>query len=496
MLVNKKMEKISIEKIKSKIPKYVFEVSDKLISEGYEAYLVGGSVRDIVMGRKPKDYDIGTNALPEDITGIFPKAITTGAKFGAIIVVVEDENEEPQNVDVVTFRTEERYVGGRWPSKVEFTRNIKDDLSRRDFTINAIAINLEKLTKEESRDNKKGDLLLDPFEGMKDIENQIIRAVGDPKERLEEDALRALRACRFASVLGFKLDEKLKDAIPGVLTVIDNLSAERVREEFLKIIYDSPKPSVGLRLLAESGILKIWIPELLEGQGVSQPKQYHVHDVFEHALEAVDHAEDSVKLAALFHDIAKPQTKEGDTFYGHDVKGAKMTKKIMKRLRFSNKEIDRVSRLVRWHMFYFPYDEEAFEKGTGKKKEGRSAQKKIGAWTDSAIRRFVRNVGGEDAIDDLMKLRIADATCNPKSEFDSTEIENLQKRIAEVKEKDMALKVTDLDIKGSDLIELGIDPGPEMGKILNDLLEMVIEDPKLNDKKRLKEIIKEKWIKG
>lgn len=481
---------MDIQEIKSKIPKYVFDIARVLEKEGFEAYLVGGGVRDILMDKEPKDYDIATNALASDIVAAFPKAVTTGAKFGSIIVLVNDEKGEPQPVDVTTFRVEQ-YLSGRWPSKVEFIKDIHEDLSRRDFTVNAIAIDLSRLIRDE-----EGDVLVDPFGGRKDMQSKVVRAVGKAEERLKEDALRALRACRFASVLEFRLDEKARKAISSVLTMIDNLSAERVRDEFLKIIYNSSEPSVGLKLLADTGILEIWIPELLEGRGVDQPK-YHAFDVFEHALRTVDKADDSVKLAALFHDIAKPRTKKGGHFYRHDVVGSEMTRKIMKRLRFSNKEIDRVSSLVRWHMFYFPYDEEDFERGEKKIGE-KELQKKqnIAKWKDPAIRRFVRNVGGEEAVDELIKLRIADATANPKGMFDPVEIEALQKRIAEVKSKDMALKVSDLDIKGGDLKKLGVEPGPKMGPILRELLELVIEDPTLNDKERLMGIVKEKYLRS
>ncbi|MFC1780484.1 CCA tRNA nucleotidyltransferase [Patescibacteria group bacterium] len=475
---------MNVKEIKKKIPQYVFDITRILAKEGYEAYLVGGSVRDILMGRIPHDYDIATDARPEVIQKIFTKAISTGAKFGSIIVMVKDEKGEPHPIDVTTYRVEE-YLSGRWPSKVEFITSIEGDLARRDFTVNAIAINLIEI-----ENGKSEDILYDPFNGQEDIKRKIIQAVGKPEERFREDALRVLRACRFASVLGFEIEPKTKKAIETVLTMVDNLSAERVREEFLKIIYDSPKPSVGLKLLAESKILKIWIPELLEGVGIDQP-EFHFYDVFEHAMRTVDKADDSVKLAALFHDIGKPKKKQGGHFYGHDVEGAKMTKTIMKRLKFPKKEIDRVATLVRWHMFYFPYDEEDFEKG----KKVIRKRSDLGKWTDPAIRRFVRNIGGEEAIDDLIKLRIADATANPKGSFDEQEILALQQRIAEVREKDMALKVGDLDIGGNDLKKLGIEGGPKMGEILRNLLDMVIEDPTVNDKERLLNIVKEKYLK-
>jgi len=468
------------------IPSYVQDIARILHKEGFAAYLVGGSVRDLIMKRAPHDYDIGTDALPEDIQKIFPKAIATGAKFGAMIVLVKDENNESQPVDVTTFRTEEQYIGGRWPSKVEFTRNIDDDLSRRDFTINAMALDLARLDQEDG-----AAILLDPFGGQDDIKRKLIRAVGDAKQRLKEDALRALRACRLASVLGFSVDSGIIEATSEILPMIDNLSAERVRDEFQKIIYNSPRPSIGIRLLQKTGILGVWIPELLEGVGVEQP-EYHKYDVYEHSLRTLDKADDKGKLAALFHDIGKPRTHKDGHFYRHDIVGAEMTKEILKRLRFSNKEIDQVCTLVRWHMFYFPYDEDSLMKGELRTER---SQPGVGEWGDAAIRRFVKNVGGEDAIDDLIRLRIADATANPMSSFNEKEICALQERIAQVRQKDMALKVSDLDIKGEDLEALGIDPGPKMGKILYELLELVIEDPAINDKEKLINIVKENYLK-
>ncbi len=474
-----------IENISNKIPTYVFKIARILTKEGFEAYLVGGSVRDIIMKREPKDYDIATDARPEQILKIFPKSISTGAKFGSIIVLMNDEKGESHPVDVTTYRAEQ-YSTGRWPSKVEFISSLEGDLSRRDFTINSMALDITKMK------NSSSDVsVIDPFCGLEDIKKRVVRAVGDPVQRFKEDALRALRACRFASVLEFKIEENTKEAIKSVLTMIDDLSAERVRDEFLKILYDSPKPSYGLRLMYETGIMKIWLRELIEGIDVEQPK-YHAFSVFEHLLHAVDKADDSVKLAALFHDIGKPRTItcNGEHFYGHDIESEKMTRIIMKRLRFSTKEIERVSRLVRWHMFYFPYDEDDFKKDSTKVRKNRN----IAKWTDSAVRRFIRNVGGEGAVNDLIKLRIADALANPKGSFDPKEIEALQRRIGEIMQKDTALKVTDLNINGNDLISLGIKPGPKLGNILKELLEVVIEDPTLNDKKKLIEIVKERYM--
>lgn len=474
------------------IPNYVVQIGEELQKNGFEAYLVGGCIRDILLRKKPEDYDIATNAYPDEITKIFPKSIPTGAKFGTITVVTQDEYGESHDVEVTTYRSEADYVGGRWPSKVDFAKNIEDDLSRRDFTINAIALNIQEFdTTSESEAEK---LLVDPFNGLEDLKLKLIRAVRDPIERFSEDGLRAVRACRLASQLDFEIEPRTFGAMKQTLHVTKLVSIERFRDELMKLLMKSPKPSKGLKLMKESGILEIFIPELLEGIDVTQP-EFHVDDVFEHSLKAVDAAEDSVKLAALFHDIAKPRTKivdeKGTHFYGHDTLGAEMTKEIMKRLKFPNYEIDRAARLVRWHMFYYPsadWRKSAKVEDIDLNKLDTDSH----GWSDSAIRRLIQNVGGEEAIDDLMKLRIADATANPKSEFNPKELEALSQRIAEVRAKEMALKVSDLDITGEDLMQnFDLKPGKEIGEILKHLLDLVIEEPALNKKIDLLRLAKE-----
>lgn len=493
------MAEISLTELRKLIPTYVLNVAEELQKNGFEANLVGGSLRDILLGRIPSDYDVATNAYPEEITEIFPKSIPTGAKFGTITVVCEDEQGERFDVEVTTYRSEADYEGGRWPTKVEFTRNIQDDLARRDFTINAMALNLQEFDHEGEIDAK--DLLIDPFAGLQDLEERVIRAVGDPIERFTEDGLRPMRACRIASQLGFTIDPKTFEAMQQTNHITKMVSAERLRDELMKLLLKSPKPSVGLQLLKDSGILKLIIPELIEGIGVNQP-EFHVDDVFVHTLKTVDSAEDEVKLAALFHDIAKPRTFSKDEygihFYGHDMLGSEMAREIMTRLKFSNAEIDRVSTLVRWHMFYYPSED--WRRGHVDKRQYKEMSKEEikqiiedsrnkkakGGWSDAAIRRLIINVGGEDAIDQLMKLRIADAEGNPMSEFNPEELDVLSERIAEVRAKDMALKVADLDITGHDLMQIfKLEPGPIIGEIMEYLLDQVIEDPLLNQKEEL-----------
>jgi len=447
-----------------KIPEYIIKVSSDLKDAGFSCYLVGGSVRDIVMGKIPKDYDLASDALPEDVSKVFPKSITTNAKFGTVIVLEEDEFGENQSVEITTFRSEAEYIDGRWPSKVEFTRDLHRDLGRRDFTINAMAIDLQKV--EDGIDEND---LIDLFNGVEGIGEGIVRAVGTPHERMLEDGLRAFRACRLASELGFEIESETFDAIRDTIDVAKQISIERIRDEFTKLLINSPKPSVGINLLRDTGLLEIFIPEMLEGIGVKQPEEYHVHEVYDHLLATVDVSEDSVKLAALFHDIGKPRCAEDGHFYGHDIVSAEMAREIMSRMRFSKVEIDRVYRLIRWHMFVF-----------SDWREGEY----VSNWTDAAIRRFIKNVG-QEYVEDLFRLRMADALSNPKTSFDPGEIQELENRISEVRAKDMVLKVGDLKISGNDLMELGVDPGPRMGKILSSLLEEVIEDPSLNTKEKL-----------
>lgn len=479
---------MEIAEIRKNLPEYVLNTSDVLVNHGYKAFLVGGAVKDMLLGVEPKDYDIATNALPEQISKIFPHSVSTNAKFGTILVINSDRKGERYDVEVTTFRSEEDYFGGRWPSKVEFADDITTDLSRRDFTINAMAIDLDNLNDQGSTDH---EIIVDPFGGQNDLDAQIIRAVGDPMERFGEDGLRAYRACRLAAILGFTIEEGTFEAIKATLNISKMVSMERVRDELLKLLKYAPKPSVGIELFRTSGLLELFLPELLECINIEQPEWHH-DDVYTHSLKTLDLAEDSIKLAALLHDIGKARTKSEDEsgihFYSHDIVGAEMVKVIMERLKFSNSEIKKVSTLVRWHMFYYPSAEWRKENTLEIITDQKSSSS--GGWSDSAIRRFIANVG-EEFIDDLFKLRIADANANPKSEFDPIEIKALQDRISEVRSKDMALKITDLNITGEDLFEAGIEKGPMMGEVLKHLLEKVIEDPMLNDKEKLLSLSKD-----
>jgi tRNA nucleotidyltransferase/poly(A) polymerase len=468
--------------IELKLPDYVQKVGRILLKEGYEAYLVGGALRDFVLDQKPHDYDLATNALPDEMLNMFPKAVSTGAKFGTIMALVQDKEGETHEVEVTTFRSEAEYVDGRWPESVDFVEDIDKDLGRRDFTFNAMALDLSQLDLNGLDEIKKAEIY-DPYGGVKDIENKVVRAVGTPIERFKEDGLRAFKACRMAAQLGFDVEDGTFKAIKNSIPIASQISMERIRDEFMKMLINSPKPSVGIELMRKTGLLNIFMPELLESVDVEQ-KLFHAHDVYNHALKTCDVAHDSVKLAALLHDIAKPRTDMGNGhFYGHDKMGSDIAEQIMKRMKFSQAEIKRVKILIENHMFHYPHVKEDM---TEEEKENIEKHE----WTDAAVRRFIQRVG-EENIDDLFKLRLADAQSNPATAFKPEEITILQRRISEVRKQDMALKVTDLNITGEDLMEIGIKKGPKMGIILNELLDIVVEDPLLNTKEKLKEKAKE-----
>ncbi len=422
-----------------------------LNNKGYLCYLVGGSVRDLLLGKVPLEWDLTTDAEPKTVLKLFPKVVPTGIKYGTVTVILDD-----QTFEVTTFRKDEKYVDGRHPINVKYTKKLEEDLSRRDFTINAMAYDPIKPE------------LVDLFSGKEDLKRRIIRAVGDPEERFSEDGLRPIRACRFAAQLEFEIEKNTFSAIPKVLKVVKKVAIERVHDEFVKIL-KTKKPSIGLNCLNEAKLLDIFIPELVKLMGVEQPKEFHKHDVYWHSLYACDYASDGnlvVRLSALFHDIAKPLCKEGDTFYDHDKVGAKMTEEILKRLRFSNEITKAASNLVANHMFNYE-----------------------SSWSDSAVRRFIRRVGVEN-LSNLFALRRADVAAMER-EISNDYLAELQKRIDKIIEEENALHVTDLKIDGKDVMrELKIKPGPRVGKILNDLLEEVIDDPALNTKKRLLELVR------
>ncbi|HWA32014.1 MAG TPA: HD domain-containing protein [Candidatus Paceibacterota bacterium] len=449
--------------LQGKIPNEVKKVADKLVSAGFESYLVGGCVRDILLDREPKDWDLTTNAKPEQIIALFEKTVYEN-KFGTVIIVQEEVSRETlRQIEVTPYRLETKYSDFRHPDEVKFSAKLEDDLRRRDFTINALALSLV------------GEIT-DNFEGQKDIKDKLIRTVGEPDERFTEDALRMMRAVRFAVELGFTISHEATESIIKNSGLIRKISPERINDELVKIIM-SPSPAVGIDMLQKFGLLGHIIPELREGIGCEQGGE-HIYDVWNHLLEALQHAADKnwpleVRLAALFHDIGKPKSrraagkpgKKQFTFYGHEVIGARMTKKIMERLRFPKKETDLVEKLVRTHMFF-------------------SDTEQI---TLSAVRRIITKVG-KDNIWLLMNVRECDRVGMKKKEAPY----RLRKYHAMIEEalRD-PISVGQLKIDGNFLMkDLGIKPGPRMGWILHALLEEVLDDPSKNTMEHLSALAK------
>lgn len=451
------------EKIK-KIPPLVKDIADTLIKTGFEAYFVGGCVRSLALRMNPKDWDITTNAKPEEIQKLFPRSVYEN-KYGTVGVINDTDNETLRVVEVTPYRLESNYSDRRRPDEVHFTSNIEEDLKRRDFTINAMALALPPSNASRSEKNGEEYELVDLFGGQKDIENKIIRAVGDPDSRFSEDALRLLRAVRLASELGFKIEPKTKNAIKKHAHHLKEIAKERIHDEFVKIIM-SDMAKEGIELARETGILKYILPELEEGIGVEQNKA-HSFTVWEHNLKSLEHAVSKkwpleTRLAALLHDVAKPSTRrwieaKGDwTFYGHDVIGAKMTAKILARLKFSKKSIDLIAKLVRYHLFF-------------------SDTEKI---TLSAVRRLVRNVSPEN-IWELMNVRFCDRIGMGRPKESPYRLRKYEAMIEEAMRA--PLSVTALKINGNRIMELlKIQPGPKIGQILNILFEEVLDEPEKN----------------
>ena len=447
-----------------KIPSILGKLNEIFEQNGYKAYLVGGAVRDTLMGKEAHDWDVTTNAKPEDVMRIFHKVIPTGIAHGTVTVHFM-KNE----IEVTTFRTESDYSDGRHPDKVEYTGNIEEDLSRRDFTINAIAASL--------KDGK----LIDPFNGKQDIRKKIIRTVGNPEHRFSEDGLRPIRALRFSAQLGFEIEKNTLDAIslPEIIEKTKSVSVERFRDELTKLL-KADYPSGALKIMEQTGVLSLFIPELVSCRDCVQGdfRGFHEFDVLDHLFYACDGAPKNkpmVRLAALFHDIGKPESKRvistenGDqyTFYNHDAISERITREIMLRLKYSNAEIEQVSHLVKNHMFNYE-----------------------STWTDAAVRRFLVRVKPEN-VEDLFDLRLADIYGmhnKPVRGHDSQTIallNELSDRIKKETELNSALSLKTLAVNGKDLMKEGIPAGKELGNILSELLETVLDDPSQNEKEKL-----------
>ncbi len=467
--------------MKFNIPKEVSICVEKLEEAGFEAYLVGGCVRDLLMDREPKDWDITTNAKPEEIQKIFSTFAGATAdkpatvyenKFGTVAIKTRSDSPKLKIIEITTYRIEGKYTDKRHPDEIKFAKTVEEDLSRRDFTINAIAMRCDTNIRMHANDTN-GYELIDPFNGAKDIKNKIIRTVGKPEDRFNEDALRLIRAVRFSAELSFDIEEKTKAAIEKEAGLIEFIAKERIRDEFVKIIM-TEEAKKGLEFLEEFGLLKYIIPELREGIGVGQNK-HHIYGVWEHNLRALDYAVKKkygleIRLASLFHDVGKPKTKAGEgpdsTFYNHEIVGAKMTAKILDKLHFPKEIAEKIIHLVRYHLFYY----------------------NVGEVTEAGVRRFLSRVGPEN-VDDLIKIREADRIGSGVPKAVPYKLRHLLFMIEKVKRDPISPKM--LKVDGEDVMRIArIESGPKVGQILNILLDEVIEEPSKNTKENLEFRIK------
>ncbi|KKR21390.1 MAG: PolyA polymerase [Parcubacteria group bacterium GW2011_GWE2_39_37] len=454
------------------IPAYVIEIVKKLEPAGFEAFVVGGCVRDLLLGKEPKDWDVTTNAKPEEMLKIFTDGKYENT-FGTVLIPIRNEQEEVLAVvESTTYRSEQGYSDRRHPDEVIFEEELEKDLGRRDFTINAMALKLKvkslKFIKSDENINLAEDdfEIVDLFGGQKDLKKRIIRAVGEPSDRFKEDALRMLRAIRFSCQLGFEIEDKTMRGIVKFAGGIKFVANERIKDELVKIM-ESERAYEGIMMLHESKLLQYILPELENGVGVKQNK-HHVYTVFKHlvlSLKFCPSKDWRVRLACLLHDIAKPQTKKiisGDaTFYNHDIVGAKVVNKIVTRLKFSKEDADKVVNLVRNHMFYYNVDEV----------------------TEAAVRRLLVKVGKEN-IKDLIDLRIGDRLGSGVPKAKPYKLRHLEYMIEKVSQDAISVKM--LKINGDEMMKfLGIEPGPKIGAILDVLLSEVIENQELNNKEYL-----------
>jgi putative nucleotidyltransferase with HDIG domain len=434
------------------IPTAVLGLLEALWSAGHAGFVVGGSLRDALLGRPPADWDLATSARPEQIVELFPGSVYEN-RFGTVAVRRDDEVFE-----ITTFRSDHDYADFRRPHRVEFGEDLGLDLARRDFTVNALAWGR---TASEAAAGV-APAIVDPFDGRSDVASRTLRAVGEPVRRFDEDALRMIRAVRLAATLELTIEPGTLEAIAARAELVRHLSGERVAAELGRLLA-AARPSVGLRLLETSGLLAHLVPELAAQRGVVQNK-VQGDDLWDHTLRAVDAAPADrpiVRLAALLHDLGKPSTAADGHFYRHDVVGAEMAEAFLGRLRMPRVVVERVAHLVRQHMFM--YDS---------------------GWSDTAVRRFIGKVG-RPALDELLELRAAD-NLGSGQPVETGGLDELRRRIDEQLAADVALDRADLEIDGADLIaELGLAPGPVIGRLLDHLVDRVIADPALNDRPTL-----------
>ncbi len=441
------------------IPKEIQQILKILQNSGYEAYIVGGCVRDLLRNKQPNDWDLTTNAKPEEIQEVFNLA---GFKtfyensFGTVSVLTGSEQETLKEIEITPFRTEAKYSDKRHPDQVTFVKTLKQDLSRRDFTINALALTEKNKTIE----------VIDLFSGQEYLQNKIIKAVGVPVERFSEDALRMMRAVRFAVCLDetpWTIEEKTHQAIAKNANLLNEIAKERLKEELSKILM-SKNGAKGIELLRELGLLQYIIPELLEGFGIGQNK-HHIYEIYQHNLLSLEYAckkgfSFEVRVAALLHDIAKPRTKSGEgenaSFYGHEIVGAKMAKKILENLKFPKKEIEKITKLVRYHLFYYNVDE-------------------VG---EASVRRLLRNVG-PDLIEELLQVRMSDRIGSGVPKAEPYKLRHLKYLLEKVVKDPISPKM--LKVNGQTIMEtLQIRPGQKVGQILSIVLSYVLTDPAKN----------------
>jgi len=466
-----------------KLPLPVVKTLETLEKKGHQAYIVGGAVRDLLKNKPVDDWDFTTDAPPTKIQKLFKKTFYDN-KFGTVGVPIpkKTKKDEYDIYEITTFRTETTYKDKRHPDKVSWGKTLEEDLARRDFTVNAMALKRTNDKAKKIVDKDKNEFyhlrltLIDPHAGQKDLENKLLKTVGNPNKRFAEDALRMMRAVRIATELKFVIDEKTFAAISQNAGNITHISFERIRDELIKVL-KSNHPADGILLLKNSTLLSYIIPELEAGYGMTQ-RGHHIYDVFTHSLESLRHCPSKnwlVRFAALLHDIGKPQTAKGDadnrTFYNHEVVGAHMTKKIAQRLRFKKEDINRLFILIRWHMF--------------------SVSEFL---TDAAIRRFIRRIGTEN-IADIVKIRIGDRLGGGCKTETSWRLRKFLKRVIEVQKHTPS--VHDLKVSGHDVMKtLNLKPGPKVGEILDTLYEEILDNPKNNTKKYLQDRLKEIKVKN
>lgn len=431
------------------IPENVEWIIRELMAHGFEAYAVGGCVRDSVLGREPEDWDITTSAKPEQVKQIFHRTVDTGIEHGTVTVLIDKEAYE-----VTTYRVDGEYEDHRHPKEVTFTASLEEDLKRRDFTINAMAYNPQTG-------------LVDIFEGIDDLNKKIIRCVGNPRERFDEDALRILRAIRFSAQLGFEIDNMTKEAMTEKAETLRDVSAERIRVELVKLLVS--KHPEKIREAQRLGLTKVVLPEYDTIVGVEQHTPNHIYDVEEHTIRALQNVEADpiLRLTMLLHDFGKPIVKKQDDgrdiFYKHPEVSAVICKEILKRLKFDNYTLDRVCRLVKWHgLKYLP--------------------------NDRSVRRALNRVG-QDIFDAFIKVQRADISAkNPKVVPEKLVLLKEKEAIYHrVMERGDCFEVKMLAVNGRDLIQSGIKPGPLLGAVLEQLVEWVIDDPERNRKELLLE---------